>query len=67
MTSFVKNNFLLKTHFLFQFILVNLFYNVYSENDECFINSYSEFSYPNAEEIANGNKIIISKNGIYTF
>ena len=67
MTCFVNIYFLLKSQFLFQFILVNLFYNANSEEDECLINLLSEFSYPNAEEIANGNKIIITKDGIYTF
>ena len=67
MTCFVNIYFLLKSQFFFQFILVNLFYNTNSEEDECLINLLSEFSYPNAEEIANGNKIIITKNGIYTF
>lgn len=67
MTCFVNIYFLLKSQFLFLFILVNLFYNTNSEEDECLINLISEFSNPNAEEIANGNKIIITKDGIYTF
>ena len=67
MTCFVNIYFLLKSQFFFQFILVNLFYNTNSEEDECLINLLSEFNYPNAEEIANGNKIIITKEGIYTF
>jgi len=50
-----------------KFIIFSLFHLIYSDTDECEISYYNDITYPKADSLSNGNKIMITPEGIYSF
>ena len=58
--------FLIK-HLLFNIILFNIFYVIYSNSEVCDIDFFPELNYPKVVTLSNNYKLMLTTTGIYSF